>query len=170
LNVKNTIQIRNATPEELDNVSLLLKRAYQQYKHIIKPAAWRLYLEDIIDVRSRLEDSELIVAELDGKLAGTVTLYLKGSSVNEEGWPEGWAGVRLLGVDPKYRGRGIGHELMEECVRRCKEKGIIAIGLHTTEFMDVARRMYERMGFKRVPEFDFHPSPDVVVMAYQLYL
>jgi ribosomal protein S18 acetylase RimI-like enzyme len=59
---------------------------------------------------------------------------------------------------------------MDECVRRCRERGIATIGLHTTETMDIARRMYERMGFVRVPEFDFHPAPGVVVMAYRLDL
>ena len=44
------------------------------------------------------------------------------------------------------------------------------LGLHTTEKMSVARGMYERMGFVRVPEFDFHPAPQVVVMAYRLDL
>jgi glutamine synthetase len=33
-----------------------------------------------------------------------------------------------------------------------------------------AIRLYERMGFVRVPEFDFHPAPEVVVMAYRLDL
>jgi hypothetical protein len=34
----------------------------------------------------------------------------------------------------------------------------------------VAKRMYEKMGFRRMPEFDFHPRPEVVVMAYRLDL
>jgi hypothetical protein len=33
--------------------------------------------------------------------------------------------------------------------------------------MAVARNLYEAMGFERAPEFDFHPEPDVVVMAYR---
>jgi len=60
--------------------------------------------------------------------------------------------------------------LMEECIRRCRKQGIATIGLHTTEMMDVARRMYEKMGFVRVPELDVHPGPGVVVMAYRLDL
>ncbi|OGO39706.1 MAG: hypothetical protein A2147_05860 [Chloroflexi bacterium RBG_16_57_8] len=145
---------------------MLLKDAYQQYETMVPPDAWKSYLGDIMDVRGRLAESDLIVAELDGRLVGAVTLYLNGSPSLE--WPNGWAGVRLLGVDPAYRGRGIGHRLMGECIRRCREAGIMTVGLHTTEAMDVARRMYERMGFTRVPEYDFHPAPGVVVMAYQL--
>jgi ribosomal protein S18 acetylase RimI-like enzyme len=162
--------IRNARSDELDEVSLLLKDAYQQYENIIRPEAWKSYLEDIIDVRSRLGESDLIVAELDHRLAGCVTLYLDGSHSFPEAWPQGWAVVRLLAVHPAYRGHGIGRALMEECIRRCRQAKVAAIGLHTTEAMDIARQMYERMGFVRVPESDFHPAPGVTVMAYRLQL
>ncbi len=158
--------IRNARSEELDQVALLLKEAYQEYDKYLPPEIFQSYLEDIMDVRSRLPDSDLLVAELDGHLAGTVTLYPHASESRV--WPAGWAGVRLLGVRPDYRNQGIGKALMEECIRRCKKEGIRILGLHTTEAMATAKRMYEHMGFTRVPEFDFHPRPGVVVMAYRL--
>jgi ribosomal protein S18 acetylase RimI-like enzyme len=162
--------IRNAHTDELDEISLLLKDAYQQYENFIPPEAWKPYLEDIIDVRSRLDESDLIVAELKHRLAGCVTLYLDGSKSFPEAWPGGWAVVRLLAVHPEYRGQGIGRALMEECIHRCRQSKVAAIGLHTTQAMDIARQMYERMGFVRVPESDFHPAPGVTVMAYRLQL
>ncbi|MGD0353332.1 MAG: GNAT family N-acetyltransferase [Dehalococcoidia bacterium] len=168
--VNKNILIRNARSDELDEVSLLLKDAYQQYENIIRPEAWKPYLEDIMDVRSRRGKSDLIVAELNHRLTGSVTLYLDGSHSFPEAWPGGWAVVRLLAVHPKYRGQGIGRALMEECIHRCRQAKVAAIGLHTTEAMDIARQMYERMGFVRVPESDFHPAPDVTVMAYSLRL
>ena len=171
IKLKNdTIHIRDAYPDEVDKVSLLLKTAYQEYESFISREAWQTYLQDIMDVSSRVAIAELIVAELDGRPVGTVTLYLNPSKSSQEGWPEGWAGIRLLGVDPGYRGRGIGRALMGECLRRCREQSIRTIGLRTNEIMDIARRMYERMGFTRVPEFDFHPAPGIVVMAYCLDL
>ena len=162
--------LREARSDELDNVSLLIRAANQQYENFLPPEAWKFYLKDMMDVRSRLHKSQLIVAELDGQLAGTVTLHLDAEHSSLEGWPNGWAGIRLLAVHPTYRGRGIGRALMEECIRRCRKQGIATIGLHTTEMMDVARRMYEKMGFVRVPELDVHPGPGVVVMAYRLDL
>ena len=162
--------IRNARPDELDDVSLLLENAYKQYENIIRPEAWKPYLQDIMDVRSRLDESDLIVAELNHRLAGSVTLYLDTSHSMPEVWPKGLAVVRLLAVHPAYRGQGIGRALMEECIRRCRQAKVAAIGLHTTEAMDIARQMYERMGFVRVPESDFHPVPGVTVMAYSLQL
>jgi ribosomal protein S18 acetylase RimI-like enzyme len=165
-----SLLIRNARSDELDEESLLLRDAYRQYEFLFHPETWKSYLEDIMDVPSRLSKSDLIVAELDHRLVGCVTLYLDGSRSFPEAWPIGWAVVRLLAVRPEYRGRGIGHALMEECIHRCRQAKIAAIGLHTTEVMDVARRMYERMGFVRVPESDFHPAPGVTVMAYSLQL
>ena len=162
--------LREARSDELDNVALLIRAANQQYENFLPPEAWKFYLEDMMDVRRRLNESQLIVAELDGQLAGTVTLYLDAKHSSLEGWVNGWAGIRLLAVHPAHRGRGIGRALMEECIRRCRKQGIATIGLHTTEMMDVARRMYEKMGFVRVPELDVHPGPGVVVMAYRLDL
>ena len=159
--------VRNARVEELDQIALLLKKAYAEYERFMPREVFQSYLEDIVDVRSRLPDSELLVAELDGRLAGTVTLYLH-SAGESRVWPEGWASVRLLGVLPDYRQRGIGRALMEECIRRSKKEGIRTLGLHTTEAMATAKKMYESMGFARMPEFDFHPRPGVVVMAYRL--
>jgi hypothetical protein len=92
---KNALLIRDAQPEELDEVSLLIRDAYIEYRHAIPSRHWRFYLDSIMDVRSRLGVSELIVAELDKKLAGTVTLYLEASPSLQEDWPEGWAGVRI---------------------------------------------------------------------------
>jgi GNAT superfamily N-acetyltransferase len=162
------LTIRDARQEELGEVSQILKEAYQEYEKFLSPERWKSYLKDIMDVCSRLDESELIVAELNGRLWGSVTLYSDSSRMQV--WPEGWAGIRLLAVCPSYRNQGIGRALMEECISRCRRKGIIAIGLHTTEIMKIARGMYETMGFLRAPEFDFHPAPGIIVMAYRLKL
>ena len=77
---------------------------------------------------------------------------------------------RLLGVHPDARGRGIGRLLTEECLRRARRAGRGAMGLHTTQPMAIARTMYERMGFVRMPEHDFYPVPGFHVMAYRLPL
>ena len=123
-----------------------------------------------MDVGSRSEVADLIVAEVSGRLSGTVTFFPPASYSERESWPAGWAGLRLLAVHPDACGLGIGKALMDECLRRCRQLAVPALGLHTTELMDVARRMYERMGFVRAPEYDFHPEPRMVVMAYRLDL
>jgi ribosomal protein S18 acetylase RimI-like enzyme len=162
--------IRNVRLEEIKEVSVLLEEAYRQYQNLIRPEAWKHYQEDIVDVCSRLDESDLIVAELDGRLVGCVTLYLDAARAMPDVWPAGSAAIRLLAVRPAYRNRGIGRSLMDESISRCRRANIRVIGLHTTEIMDIARQLYERMGFLRVPESDFHPAPNVTVMAYRLQL
>ena len=161
------IKLRDARPDELEHVAKLLVAAYQEYEEFMPADRWDWYRNDIIDISSRKEDSELIIAEVRNKIAGAVTLFPQGSN---NGWPAGWAGIRLLAVHPDYRDRGIGRALMEKCIRRCRERGTKTIGLHTTELMKVSRAMCERIGFERISKFDFHPASDTIVFAYRLEL
>ena len=162
--------VRDAGVEDLDQVSLLIRDAYQEYQVNFSPEVWERYSRDIMDVRSRLDTSELIVAENSGRLVGAVTFYPNTSPSDQGGWPAGWTGIRLLAVHPDARGMGIGRVLMDECLRRSRLLSATALGLHTTELMAVAQGMYERMGFVRVPEYDFQAGPEVVVMGYRLDL
>jgi len=163
------LNIRNARTEELGQAAQVISEAYRQYSAIIPPEHWEPYLSNLTDVGSRLDKAELIVAEEGGGILGAVTFFPKGSA-SEEGWPGDYSGIRILAVLPDQRGRGLGRLLTEECIRRSRALGVRYVGLHTTEFMSVAKAMYERMGFERIPEFDFKPAPHVVVMAYRLEL
>ncbi len=170
--------IRDAREEELDAVSALLLDAYAQYmrppREALTPeerAGWEGYRRNIADVWSRAPISSTIVAERDGKLLGSVNYYAPGQADSLDGaWPDGWASIRVLGVSPEARGLGVGHALMAECLRRARADGATTMGLHTTMLMDVARAMYLRLGFTRVPKYDFHPAPDFTVEAYELKL
>ncbi len=162
--------VRDAGVEDLDQVSLLIRDAYQEYQANFSPEVWERYSREIMDVRSRLDTSELIVAENSGRLVGAVTFYPNTSPSDQGGWPAGWTGIRLLAVHPDARGMGIGRALMDECLRRSRLLSATALGLHTTELMGIARGMYERMGFVRVPEYDFQAGPEVVVLGYRLDL
>ena len=162
--------VRDAGVEDLDQVSLLIRDAYQEYQANFSPEVWEGYARDIMDVRSRLDTSELIVAENSGRLVGAVTFYPNTSPSDQGGWPAGWTGIRLLAVHPDARGMGIGRALMDECLRRSRLLSATALGLHTTELMGIARGMYERMGFVRVPEYDFQAGPEVLVLGYRLDL
>lgn len=163
-------RVRNAGVADLDQVSLLIRDAYQEYQANCSPEVWERYAWDIMDVRSRFETSELIVAENSGGLVGAVTFYPNTPLSDQGEWPAGWTGIRLLAVHPDARGMGVGRALMDECLRRSRLREATALGLHTTELMSVAQRMYERMGFVRAPEYDFQAGPKVVVMGYRLDL
>ncbi|MEL4419591.1 GNAT family N-acetyltransferase, partial [Shewanella algae] len=57
-------------------------------------------------------------------------------------------------VDPDFRGFGIGKQLTQLCTDKAKETKETVIALHTSEFMNDARHIYEKMGFKILKEID----------------
>src|SRR5207302_1713857 len=153
--------IRDARADELDEIADLIAAAYAQFgpapgspKELVD--AFDEYRVDQRDVWSRLVDSQLIVAEGEGRLVGAVTFYAPGGEKKGERWPPEWAAFRLLAVLPDARGKGVGRALTDECLRRARDLGAPVMGLHTTIVMDVARAMYEPIG---------HVSPSYVSSA-----
>ena len=126
-------------------------------------ASWARYLVEMADAAGRSADGGiLLVAIEDGRVVGTVTLYLAPGSMQ---WRPDDAMFRLLAVDPAARGRGIGRALFQACLERARAAGKRRMALHTTEWMTTARAMYERAGFHREPEGDAQ-LPGVSIIAY----
>lgn len=153
---QETVILRDARPEETDDVAELLEASYAEYARVFPAAIWSTYRQEITAVRSRLGVAELIVAVASRQLVGTVTFYPDGGA-DEHGWPSGFASLRLLAVTPAARDHGVGRRLAEECVARAERRGASWLGLHTAPFMNAATRLYRTMGFVRAPEHDFDP-------------
>jgi DNA-binding MarR family transcriptional regulator/GNAT superfamily N-acetyltransferase len=84
------------------------------------------------------------IAEVDGETAGSVFLVRDKDDV---------ARIRLLIVDPKARGLGIGKRLVEECVRFARQAGYRKITLWTHAVLVAARDIYRKAGFTLVEEW-----------------
>lgn len=76
-----SVTVRDAHTGELDQVGQLLLAAYQEFAAHMPPDMWRAYASDITDVKGRLGDSELIVAQEGDRLVGAVTLYPDASRI-----------------------------------------------------------------------------------------
>jgi DNA-binding MarR family transcriptional regulator/N-acetylglutamate synthase-like GNAT family acetyltransferase len=83
------------------------------------------------------------IAERDGENVGSVFLVKT---------TETMAQLRLLFVEPKARGLGIGKRLVHECTRFAKQVGYDKIMLWTNSVLDAARHIYEQEGYQMVEE------------------
>ncbi len=162
------VHIREARPEEFGTILDVTRAAYEQYAADMPAERWDGYMQNMADTIMQNGSVARIVAERDERIVGSVLLFPPGGPGGDEPM------VRLLAVAPEARQQGIARTLMDECLRRARQSGAATLVLHTTQMMAVAQQMYERMGFVRAPELDFHPDeadhPDVVVMGYRIRL
>jgi len=161
-----TIEVRVARPDELAEAGRVTAEAYREFVRPEEPGGWPDYLDRIADVAARAERTTILVAVDGARILGSATLELEGrTEADAEPLPPGHAHVRMLGVDPDARGRGLGRLLMEACERLAREAGKTVLALNTTRRMQAAQRMYEALGFERGPDEVF---PDgFVLLSYE---
>jgi ribosomal protein S18 acetylase RimI-like enzyme len=161
-----TITIRTATPQEYDRVGEITVEAYLKDGLISLQSQ---YLNTLRDAADRAEQAELIVAELNGELVGSVTYCRPESPYVEIAQPHE-AEFRMLAVQAAARGKGVGQTLVQACIDRARNAGYPTLRLSSQRNMRNAHRIYERMGFERTPELDWSPVPGVSLIAYALPL
>jgi ribosomal protein S18 acetylase RimI-like enzyme len=157
--------VRRARPEDLAAAGDVTVAAYAQFT--LGPAD--PYVEKLRDAATRHREAELWVAELDGAVVGTVTIALEGSPWREIA-ERGEGEFRMLAVAPTAQRRGVGEALMRLVMSRFRDLGAHAVVLSSLAEMTAAHRVYERQGFRRLPERDWSPFPGVDLLAFRAEL
>jgi ribosomal protein S18 acetylase RimI-like enzyme len=165
--VDDEIEIRPLRASEHRAVGEATERAYREFWTSDSPG-WEAYLVRIADVGSRAERAVVLVALDEGVIAGSVTLELD-SRIGpgpSEPLAADEAHVRMLGVAPEHRGRGIARHLMLASIETARSHGKRVMTLDTDPVMTAAQHLYVELGFEPT---DRRVRPDgLVLLSYAL--
>ncbi|MGA1838343.1 bifunctional aminotransferase class I/II-fold pyridoxal phosphate-dependent enzyme/GNAT family N-acetyltransferase [Herbiconiux sp. 11R-BC] len=116
------------------------------------------YADEVRDVARHVETAEVWVAveEETGRVLASVTLPRPGETLHL-GRP-GELEFRLLAVDPDARRRGLGRLLTQFVIDTARERGATRVVMNSGTGMTSAHRLYESMGFARMPERENPPG------------
>lgn len=154
--------IREFLPSDTLQVNALALQAFEQFKDAYHD--WQGFRAKIGNMSALADVGEVIVAEVEGQIVGAVAYVGPGVPKAKFFRPE-WPIMRMLVVAPDTRGCGIGRALAQECLHRAKRDGASVFALHTSELMQVALPMYQRMGFKWVSS-----TPAIHGVEYGVYV
>lgn len=149
------------TQSDAEAINKLVISAFQQYQHEYED--WATFSSRIGNMATLAESAELIVVRADGRIAGAVA-YVGPGKEKAPFFSRDWPILRMLVVDPQFRGMGIGRALTQECIRCAVRDNAPLIALHTSHIMKVALSLYVRMGFRYVRE-----APEICGVPYGVY-
>ncbi|GAB2819852.1 GNAT family N-acetyltransferase [Lentzea nigeriaca] len=156
--------IRPATEADLPAVSSVTVEAYRVDGYL---DGTEDYAAVLADAASRFREAEVIVAadSGSGEVLGSVTVVRPGTPFAEIS-QQGELEFRMLSVTSRARGRGVGEALVRAVFDRARAAGVGRVVLSSSEKMLAAHRLYERLGFTRLPERDWAPLPGINLIAY----
>ena len=138
---RTTVTVRPAEPSDLEAIVRIDEKLSAQ----TRKDYWRARL-DIAGLRPPWMSS---VAEMDGRLVGFLFGWVGESEFGITG-ATGW--IDMIGVDPAYRGRGVGQALVERFINggrelRAIQKVATLIDLGQAD----VREFFTRLGFHHGP-------------------
>jgi ribosomal protein S18 acetylase RimI-like enzyme len=166
--------IRTATAADLDPAGAVTVEAFVGDGHTHSDSP---YVSLLADAARRAAEAELLVAvdpaDLStgptGRVLGCVTFAVGGTEWADIATPSEGE-IRMLAASAVARGRGVGEALVRACVQRSRDLGLTGMAFSTRPGMKAAHRIYERVGFRRAPERDWCPRPEIELWVYAMSL
>ena len=143
--MKNT---RKATIQDLPQLAEL----FDQYRVFYHKESDISAAENFLKERIENKDSEIFVAENEGKLVGFVQLYPLFSSTRMKRY---WL-LNDLYVNENYRGKGFSKKLIEDTKQLARSTEASGILLETGKSNDVGNQLYPSCGFEIYDEVNFY--------------
>ena len=140
------LNFRQATREDLPEIVRMLADDFlgaqrERYENPLPESYFKAFEEIDAD-----KNNELIVAEMNGAVVGTLQITFT-PSISFQGGKR--ATVESVRVDAQFRGQGIGRELMLFAINRARAENCVSMQLTTNADRRDAHRFYENLGFKK---------------------
>lgn len=163
-----TLSVRLADPVDFADIARLTVAAYRADGQLEGEIG---YEKTLADVATRAANGDVLVAVDDetGEILGSVTFVLPGTRYAELS-SDGEAEFRMLAVEPAAQRRGVARTLVLACLERASALGRTIVVISTRDVAGAAHRLYEALGFERVPELDWSPLPGVRLLARRVTL
>ena len=155
------VNIAEIKRSEYETLGQLMVDVYSNLKGFPSPDEqpdYYLMLNNIGHLNEQGNTTVLVAHDANSQIIGGVVYYDdmsnygSGGSATKE---ENCSGIRLLCVDPRSRGQGVGKALTNKCIQFARASGNKEVILHTTQAMQVAWKLYTKMGFDRSIDLDF---------------
>ena len=153
------IQIINATKGE--NLKEI-RRLFDEYSSTL---GFELDFQDFKEELANLPghyatpEGRLLIATRQWRVAGCVALKNLTDDICE---------MKRLYVKAQFRGLGVGRALAKRIIKEARGIGYKRMRLNTVPSMEKARMLYESLGFREIPSYQYNPIEDAVFMELTL--
>ncbi|MFG1795653.1 GNAT family N-acetyltransferase [Nocardia sp. NPDC049149] len=158
--------IRPATPDEYAAIGELTVEVYVGEGFVREGSP---YADELADTGHRAAAAEILVAVHADRIVGSLTVARPGSPYAEIARP-GELEFRMLAVGKSARGLGVGTALVRNVIETARAEGFDAVALTTMPVMADARRIYDRLGFRHVPDRDWYTNAGELLTVLRLDL
>ncbi|RJO75015.1 GNAT family N-acetyltransferase [Nocardia panacis] len=163
---KDGLVVRAARPEDYAAIGELTARVYVGEGHVHPDSS---YVAELADTSRRATLADILVAEYEGRVVGSLTVARPGTPYAEVALP-GELEFRMLVVSESARGLGAGTALVRSVIERARSESFAGVAITTMTTMTDARRIYDRLGFVRVPERDWFTDSGMRLPVLRLAL
>ena len=162
------MKIRQGNLQDLKQIKELSISEWSQFRSELTPENWeKLYntLNNDKTYTDLLKQSDSFVYENDqNEIIAFAFLVPSGNPTDIYSDQQSY--IRFVTASQKYSGQKIGQTLTEKCIQKAKENGEKFVALHTSEMMNTARHIYDKLGFKIIKELE--PRLGKIYWLYEL--
>jgi len=171
----NTLYVREIRKDEFAGLGQLMVEVYSNlagFPGADEQPGYYDMLRNIGRFSEKKDATVLVAISADDELVGGIVYFGDMAEYGSGGIAttvKNASGIRLLGVSARARGMGAGKALARACIQLAKDKGHSHVVLHTTQPMQVAWSLYEKLGFERSKDLDF-VQEGLQVFGFRLWL